>query len=1593
MSKRKQTKAIHKVIYKLFRQLSRIVQKAALGFSNWLMRTFLVLGRKQRHPANAKAGFVLPTVTLLLLVVALVVAAILFRAGSRTTQVIGTREEQVIYNAATPAIERAKAKLEYLFLKDKRFPGGPPSDEMLLAMLTNEPVQNGTSLTYKLNPNPYVLGDELQQPNTSEGYLDINGGGRDPAWSYQTDVDGDGSNETVIYAISLKTRDGNITLEGNKDSEKAPKLVVRNGPITTTDITNPVCRNLTQNQNQNQNQPTTAVRPVNESDWFPSGSAVLRKTFQVDAIVISTQEGTSRTVATLEFQQDRQLDRGNKWGAWFRNDLEIFPGSNNGQGFRWNGAMYTAGSLIVGDPHFTSYLISSPGSCFYTKDASELKVYQNNQIPPNANNPNFQGQFIAGKMGDNSTNGGSVFHVMKADDNPNDNRGETQFNSDTDSVNGGIKPNDVALDPVYLFTQEKPQSRNTSDASNSRATDDRFYTNEAEPGRIGYFNARKRTLTRAETAPFVDDTYRADDRYGPKPNYGRNQEVVLDNSGKKNGTNITNAEDKKILTNNTVDALDTEYRALGLDGYWERRAWASGLRVIVGERLQLGNPFGWVNSDLNANGNRNDSGETDPLYQANSCGTDPNRCHESLQRRTLRDNLAAVQGTVVYKARFNSGSLPTPAEEPIACIATTAHPGTQQTISRSKNFNAASDAYGSYTGAPDRFYSDFFTGLGTNGWEYSAPPPVSVLRGGGDWTNALNNLANFAGDYQNVNNSGAFPPVQASGGNRVYPHPYLRMWGNFSNLKRALSGDYNESIADKTYLQTAACTLGMLAYNVKYFNDYNYGSDAGNLNSLAGKLNELSDGSNANGEIRVNGTNLDIFRNASDPPTTIAIQALSPDVYIDLLGTAPEARLARRVAMKEQIARDRLFGFQSVTPTTIPTFGQNPNNYTYTLQHVTSYTYGGITYNKDVATETATTKKTLALSCNFRESAPNGNNFFGFGAPGGTTEEERFIKLAVSLCPTQPKFPALYYLFPDSRVNGHNRTNNQPTTEPYITPSPLPDFPENPAFNVVTINTLADRVRPKQNNSWSGCSDTAWCLPTRDSNNTTNGDNDFGIVIPGTSGTNPNRWVSIIDNALYNGREMMAVRTLDIDLAQLADKNNNNIRPTDGDYWLPASGIVYAFREDAVREDAISRPRNAGWGSCSSENNIRTQGGCWIIANPTANPQDPPISDDKNISPKPVDYFPDPDRRPHSFRLRNGRDISRNFPNTPTTGLTFVSDNPVYIQGDFNFHSTDGNTNNLEEFTDTLRGDWSNFYTRQARDLSTQFARPRTDRWRPAEILADAITILSDDFQEGSIDRGIINDTDGGVRTGNAPNGRYSFRATNGPDGTNNNGPGSGWVLENGLVINSTTPQLPTVPIKISRNGNPIYCTAGTPVNSFCPIANQREYGSGGESYRSINTDFRDWINEARQTRVNATLISGIVPSRINQSYGGFHNFPRFIENWGGKDLNISGSFVQLNFSTYATGPFEKNQWQPASSDPQAASNVEFIMYYNAPNRRWGYDVGLQYAAAGAVAQRFVQPPASRSEFYRELKGNDPYICQLRRVGNFDRAADTECPQ
>ncbi|MEL6222594.1 MAG: hormogonium polysaccharide biosynthesis protein HpsA [Cyanobacteria bacterium J06627_8] len=1542
-------------------QRSSFIHSTVKNGVRWLLRVLL---KVDRSPRWLSPGFVLPSTVLLLLIVTLTVGSISLRTLSRTTQAIGDRQQQVIYNVATPAIDRAKAKVEFLFdpSQDNRLPTGVPSEQQLLAMMLNRPPVDPANLlpdevrqlsietpdSGVAGTDPYTFPDEratanaLGLPVGLDGRLDLNGDGApDNAWVYAADTDNNGVDDALVaYSILFQTPANLDDLANSSDAAiaaRADNLQVRNAPLSSIIPANPACQNR-------------AAAPPIESGWF-TDLAASRKNFQVDAVVIPVVEeqvangqfvpSPTATTATLEFQQDRQYDEGNKWGAWFRNDLEIYSAPL----FNWNGAMHTEGNLIVGrNNRFRAFLISSPSSCLYDRQSSEITIAEDLDGDAETGQPAFQGQVIAGQLFGVEANPRATFHIHGVPD-PNTDGDDVLVQENTDSLVNNNEIAELSLDPVYLFTQDWSVPRAGIGAIDFATTRDADWEErdlaKADTGRV--YN------TGTQSAPRIDDFFRADNRLGPKPVY--DEIPIAAPIG-------TQTNELRLVRNDGVDGN------VGLDGYWERRARADGMRVIVGQRLELGNPFGWKGALYidRADADLTNDDAPEPLYPWNDA-TCTDRCHEAKQRRTLRDNLAAVQSMAVYHSAGGNDD----GDFPKLCMAVTAHPGMPSTIDSSTTFNPFPGALP--VGVPNRDIS-FFDGHGTNGWEYPAPAvsPAAFagsLAPGQPLGNTLRNLAHFAGD----SNGGApsFPPVQdniADLDSVVHPYPNLSMWGDFSMLRRILneldSGvTYaNLSVADKTYLHTAACTVGMLASNVNTLNQFSYAdvSNAADITSLqtavGNAVTVLTDGNDDNGEIGTvtppggslswEFTHPDSGGSAvatvvqsevpdvDAPPDAILAALSNPNLSDDIFGAGTPAaeqqrlaRLAELIHLKEQILRDRTLGFAS------------------------------------------------GLTC----------------ALTGQAEIER-------LCPQRPKFPSLYYLFPVENHlqdgSGNLQTaDNQPDDEPYIVDSPYAFDGGDPLtvgdetginaayeYQVVDSTDATHQIAgvvlfPK------AAPPATWLTPiapaTADSPNVIN--------LNGTAIA-----TSFMDKGVYNGRDLMGTRVLDLDLDLL--RNNIISSGATSDTWIPRLSIVYAFREDAAREDMVVRPAAAV--SCANDTEIQGVGcimngiGEFQSLAGTTNPQaqDPPLVAVNSISPKAVDYYADPDRRPNGFRLHNGENIER--AGDDGRGLSFISDDPVYIQGDFNLHQDGGcgtDACRLEEFETKLPDDGEftpdEFYGRD--DLEVRFARQDTDSWRPTELLSDSITILSNNFCDGSAadvfltaggGSGLAEITPGetdhagfsgydisAYRCNGADN-RTSYLNQNRPSIT----PGGDeiWMRENPFDLNS--------PIEVSRNGAPRY------MEDLAVYPND-EY-RGFDNPRSIS--------DAAQTRVNAVLFNGIVPSRPSQSYGGLHNFPRLLEKWGEPPNNrttlaISGAFIQLDFSNYATAPYDQEVWEPIAN-PTTLTDDELIRYYSPPTRAWGYDVGLQYVPAAPITRRFSNPGSFRSEFYTEPEANDAYVCTLRNV-------------
>lgn len=1606
------------------------VRQMRRSLMQWLLRGLLLVGK----PGYSRAGFILPTTVILIMATLLVVGSIVYRTYTRTQETVSERQQRVIYNAATPATDRARAKLEFLFDNERepRYPGGVPSENVLMALMLNgATIGNTTVPAFPGGNDPYTYSDETRI-NIGTSY---NGDtGLDNAWRYRADTDGDGTMDaTVVYAVTMRLDDIN-QLSVATDARlgtRASNLRVRNTPLSAATQGDPLCAAA-----------GGAIQP--QQGWVPAqnNSAVLFKNFQVDAYVLPDQP--NRPVSTLEMQMDRQIDRGNKWGAWFRYDMEIFPGPP----FNWNGAMHTEGSVMTAGGNFTGYMISDPDSCLYTEDASQISV----ALYPAVTTGNgvvarsrFQGEFISGSMRDDPGSGNRFETGVSARFHLWDGVGRAPLQADADGVtvtaaNDSVAPGpsngpaDYALDPVVMQTQGISQHRDPRVANNPRP-----------PAWTSSPRARLRMVTPDQpvTAPYVDDTFRADNRYGPKPNYG--SITYAGSIGRE--IPATNTE---LIGDEPAPGESTE--VVGLDGYWERRARLEGLRLIVGQRLELGDPAGWGGPVLrNLDVNDLDREALRPFMYCADVGnrntSNSSRCNETRQRRSLWDNLAAVQAMAVYHG--SSGDR----DRPVACMANTVHPGTPGTLDRSSTFeNLAvglpASAFGNSYLAAGRppIISDFFGGRGTNGWEYEFRNDYIAAYDNSNSTLriALRNLAQYAGDP--LGGAPTFQPVQDPLG--VHPYPSMAMWGDFSVLRRTLQfieptsmGGLGRSYAslspaDKTTLHTATCLLGMLAYNLDYLAKFNpadpdlatlmgtaYDSTALERNArtnnanqyyagLRGAIRALVNGASPLGRIDgIRDPNLNDTQDANSVSGEFIGAGVNdlgntnsrinqPETYVRLLErwrdqtpangsagpqisgtslrpTRPQMNqyiaLAQLIITKEQVARDRNWGF----------FGM----------------LGTDTDRRATLSRDNPAVPTADLAGTYGTATVPANGCGGM-LDTGVGDSIRY------LCSWRPRYPILFSLFPAEGFANRTRTSHGDVDQSVASEGrdfvrdridssgdqqnyiASPDVNDGVLYRVIPQSQMIDLVSaPRALGAWQLPIERLTNGPGRGVphsptdtlvkvcfNNTTVANQVCLSRSNGVSAANQTLngeqyWrVPFKDTAFFNGREMLSIRALDVNLDFLRRATTSL---TD-DTWLPRSGIIFAFREDAVSESNITRRKNINvdWSGCATEVSLRTDNNCWMVTRTNAYASlDPPLADNNLISPKPVDYYPDPDRRPNGFRLRRGETVSRT--GDEGRGLSFISDNPVYIQGNFNLHNSA--TNPEEEFNETAGNNYENFYQRST--LNGDFAVANRDSWRPSEVLADAITILSNNFCDGSILDGITNSFS--ANRYNCTGGSSSYQNQNRPNTTPNEAdstlmPGWRWFhtfAVDGMGYHQSGGYAEgDSPIYMSPNGNP-WMAIDINAQAQEPIYNgtYQTFSAG----RSLN-------GAVCGQRVNAIIVSGLIPSRAGNSYGGLHNFPRFLENWGSNcNLFIQGSLVQLNFSTYATGPFDQDSWEVGSTPVAGAGANEMIGYYSPPARRWGYDVGLQYAPAGPVARRFTSLQPQRNEFYSEPPSNDPYMQTL----------------
>ncbi|MEH2327871.1 hormogonium polysaccharide biosynthesis protein HpsA [Nostoc sp.] len=367
MSRKRQ---LFKVIKKPFRQISKQFLSAINKQTIWLLRT--IFGT-QRRRGSVNSGFVLPTVAMVVLVVVLLTTAILFRSFERSKNASNVRVNEATMQAATPALDRAKAKITALFA-DPTLPRSVPSNVTLYNTLINKLSiytfgdETPISLAYNLNKSTSSPMIEAGSSVVLENKENIQ-----TAWKFPADTDNNGKFDSfILYGLYFRTPPQTGTTQTRSrsplDARTPPMLPAKAGGAC--DIAG-----------------DTSASLVGSSGWYKLPTGELKKSFFVYAVTVpisDTAQATSldttkyekyrgnKGFSALEMQQDRNQVPITNNAVVYEDDLDITPGPR----FRLNGRIFTNSNLFTGETNedITFFQVSSRYSCYYERENSKIVV-------------------------------------------------------------------------------------------------------------------------------------------------------------------------------------------------------------------------------------------------------------------------------------------------------------------------------------------------------------------------------------------------------------------------------------------------------------------------------------------------------------------------------------------------------------------------------------------------------------------------------------------------------------------------------------------------------------------------------------------------------------------------------------------------------------------------------------------------------------------------------------------------------------------------------------------------------------------------------------------------------------------------------------------------------------------------------------------------------------------------------------------------------------------------------------------------------------------------------------------------------------------
>ena len=1208
---------LSKVIVSLLRRIAGVTRSGAKRLMRAMLQALMAMGRRARLPV---AGFVLPTVTMVLLVVILLTVAIVFRSFDRANTARNVRVNQQVLAAATPALDRAKAKIEYMLQEDQQKPPGTPTDAELYRIMSAVPAPGSQDL--------YKFGDEerliLKYPvnggttpvnvNNPQGALGDVGSENEAintAWRYPVDTNNDGNFDTfTLYGIFFRTPSrigGNDPNTGNFSRARQP-LDARTPPMSLGAL-DPAC--------PTEDAANTIASLVGDSGWYKLDGK-LKKSFFVYTVNVPIAPTEARdlgpgykaftgtpSISALEYQQDQIRIPLSNNAVVYEDDLDISPGPP----LNLNGRIFTNSNLLVSGLNAARsirlFQVSSKRSCFYDQENSRVAVAGNvvNGTATNANVNPVEVHLFKTKEGLVQPDTASPA-IDNANQSIDENSFQVLYNSDAysrrlNAMVAGQKEADPTgnLDPVSVRQAVKPPASSPNPPQ------------KREDALESYFKERLRKVPFREPVDVIEE---------PFSNYIQGS-----------GNNLRPRDIWSFPTGNSTNNVGT----------------ASG-------------PTG-LNLRLNQLATKNADGS--PVK--------PNENEDRLGDRVVVGNNLPAQ-------RWNEPAQRFFGKDP-QMVGSGARLRTSQ-VTKLADIGATDRGNGlGETPDPTSPFRDGF-------WErVTAQRPRNPLDGIGGLR-----VITSAGVYDRTNSF--LPPprwtnagVQKQGPASVVPAPPPLPANTY---------DDPATPANELYPVVWPDTMPM---------------------SPLGPGSQVYDNATAGAWV----------------PWPVGVAADGTGIFQPVTSTTLLSGIAEVAASKYAKGDLRMrasavyhYANSGFTDTTLPTPDQTP------FACVSSY------YDPSNAS-TARNINTPALAgANFdvsgdpaigaRQAFIGSNNGIVYPAPTRPRPAGPSTRGANGLLTgggDEVLNAQANIVFPDGRfANGPLRTALQVAATDRTLAQRAAIDSTNCAIDILSNPSFP----PSDAQIPHGAIQEVAFLNAREikavdrDDQTTPVNEAFTLSSPLPLPPNPQAAVLTGNyNQPLEERQPLEIRATQLNIGLLRGKPFGA-----GEWLLPNSGIVYASRDDALPDRS----------------------------NRSNDPQQ-----SKRLSP--ADSRLDPTRKPNGIMLVNGQFLFRGTGNTPAAvtsvaevvrekGLTLVSNLPVYIKGQFNPHGQNAPAippaasifTPVEEFTDIVTANWGNFYTRNT--LNPNFAcragDPRLpnctgDYWRPATVLADAVTLLSDSFRFG----------------------------------------------------------------------------------------------------------------------------------------------------------------------------------------------------------------------------------------------------------------------